>query len=305
MVFFLFTGNPTAAAKGGHGGHGGGGGHGGFHGHHGHYGYGWGGYYGYGWGGYYGYGWGYPGFGWGYPGWGWDGYLGYGYGWGGYGWAYPAYYAPLYDPGYGIGFPGIVGSSPPVNSGNRPPVAAALASENTAHFHVRAPGADTELWLNGVHTKQTGTDQWYTTPPITPGEKYAYDIRARWTENGKSVELTRTVAVQANERIVVDLSKPAGTADDPQKPTSHIAHLRIRSPARETELWLNGVRTKQTGAEQRYQTPPITPGETYCYDIKARWTENGNPFEVTRTISLKAAETISVDLAERSLTARK
>ncbi len=275
---------PTLAGGhgGGHGGHAPAGhagfnGHPGFHGHPGYYGH------------YHGYGYGYYGFGFGYYGYGWGGYPGYGYG--------PGYYPGYYAPGYDCYPPVLPLTAPPplavpVGEANRP-------TDNLAHLEIRSPGTDTEVWLNGVRTKQTGTEQRYKSPPIHPGEKYSYEVRARWTENGKPVEVTRTVLVQANERVNVELVSPAAAGEN------NVARFQIRSPGADTEIWLNGVRTRQTGAEQRYQTPPIPAGQAFSYQVRARWTENGKPVEVTRSVLIHSQDQLSIDLAQPTLAASR
>jgi uncharacterized protein (TIGR03000 family) len=72
---------------------------------------------------------------------------------------------------------------------------------------VRVP-ADAELWFEGQKTNQTGAERTFQSPPLEPGQKYVYDVRARWKENGKEVEQTRKVRVRAGERVTVDFTKP-------------------------------------------------------------------------------------------------
>jgi uncharacterized protein (TIGR03000 family) len=135
---------------------------------------------------------------------------------------------------------------------------------------------------------------------MEPGQKYAYDIKARWTENGKPIEVTRTVYVKANEQLRVNLGRPEPMGAD------NVARFQISAPSADAEVWLNGVRTKQTGNFQCYTTPVMEPGQKYAYDIKARWTENGKSVEVTRTVYIKATEQLHVDLSEGpSLAANK
>jgi uncharacterized protein (TIGR03000 family) len=51
-----------------------------------------------------------------------------------------------------------------------------------------------------------GPDRLFRSPSLEPGKTYRYDVTARWTENGKPVEVTRAVNVQAGQRAVLDLS---------------------------------------------------------------------------------------------------
>jgi uncharacterized protein (TIGR03000 family) len=72
-----------------------------------------------------------------------------------------------------------------------------------ASVAIRVP-ADAEVWFNGYRTTQTGTERTFTTPLLDKGEDYYYDVRARWTENGKSVVRERRVLVRAGMRAQAD-----------------------------------------------------------------------------------------------------
>jgi uncharacterized protein (TIGR03000 family) len=129
---------------------------------------------------------------------------------------YPGCYGPGYYPVDGpyvapvvVPPPGYQASYPPQSP---PPGGPPAPAENTARFQVRMPAGENEVWLNGVRTRQTGAQQWYKSPPMTPGEDYSYEVRARWTENGQTVERTRTVLIHANDRVTIDLTEPSGTA---------------------------------------------------------------------------------------------
>lgn len=45
-------------------------------------------------------------------------------------------------------------------------------------------------------------------PALPAGKNFTYEIKARWMENGKPVEQTRSIHVQANAWQVVDFTKP-------------------------------------------------------------------------------------------------
>ena len=124
-----------------------------------------------------------------------------------YAWTYPSAYVPLtaspaltasvyqrdYLPDTGVGtsplLPGTADMPKP-----RPA---------TASLEVMVPSADTELYFNGIKTQQTGLKRSFTTPELEPGKAYSYEVRARWMENGKEMEQTRTVVVQAGNQSIV------------------------------------------------------------------------------------------------------
>jgi uncharacterized protein (TIGR03000 family) len=242
LAALLWAGGAALAQRGGgHGGGGhGGGGHGGgggghaasFHGGGGHAGSYHGGGYRYG-GAPYGYrGYGYRGYGYGYGRYG-DYYhhhnhfyypfffgLGY-YPFGYYGFSYPYdygygngysypydYYRPYYYPydyGYGYSYdPRYNGNAygPLDYSFSMPDYAGRPATDNSAHITVIVP-ANAELWFEGQKTSERGTVREFVSPSLTPGKTYAYEIRARWTENGREVSQVREADVRAGAQATV------------------------------------------------------------------------------------------------------
>lgn len=89
----------------------------------------------------------------------------------------------------------------------------------SAILTIRVP-ADAEIWFNGCSTTQGGTLRRFVTPVLADEGIQSYDVRARWTENGKVVERTRRVDVRAGDRLTVDFvarptTGPLGTAAAP------------------------------------------------------------------------------------------
>jgi uncharacterized protein (TIGR03000 family) len=70
--------------------------------------------------------------------------------------------------------------------------------------------------------------------------------------------------------------------------------LRVSVPAG-AELFVDGVKTAQTGADRVFESPPAEAGREVRYELTARWVENGAPVERTRTVGGKAGETVRVD----------
>jgi uncharacterized protein (TIGR03000 family) len=73
-----------------------------------------------------------------------------------------------------------------------------------------------ELWFNGTKTApQAKAVRHFVTPALEPGHDYSYDIRVRWTEEGRPVEQTRRVLVRAGDRVtlnLMDLPKQSNSA---------------------------------------------------------------------------------------------
>jgi uncharacterized protein (TIGR03000 family) len=223
LSLFLFA-QPAFAGPHGGGGHGGGGHGGGGHMGGGHAGgahvggYGGGGYRG-GYGGYRG---GYGGYRGGY---GYRGYGGYGlYGWGGLGY-WPSYgYAPYYDtyasspdfyyaPDYSAApIANYDTNSPTIVTPQsyNVPAAPAIPPDTTgrAKLHVLLPDANARVFIEGTLTQQNGTNREFITPPLTPDKSYVYTIRATWMDNGRQMDRSMDVKVQAGRGTTVDFRAP-------------------------------------------------------------------------------------------------
>jgi uncharacterized protein (TIGR03000 family) len=201
----LMTAGPVQAQRGGHGGGGHVGGyHGGGHG-----------------GGYHGGGYHHGGY---YHGYGYRPYRGYRGYYGGY---YPYYgysgYYPYYDQSYLSGGDDSVGNGYTGDSSyfNQPLThgsgyqglsaqeyaayarasAAGTAStptpiDTTATITVSVP-SDAEISFDGARTNSAGSVRRFQTPALTPGQRYNYVIRAQWSENGRKVTQSQTIAVTA------------------------------------------------------------------------------------------------------------
>jgi uncharacterized protein (TIGR03000 family) len=77
-----------------------------------------------------------------------------------------------------------------------------------ARIHLTVP-ADAAIWFNGHATTPTGRERDFTTPNLTPGKSYSYDMLVRWKAvSGEMKEQKRTVPVHAGEQIRVDFTRP-------------------------------------------------------------------------------------------------
>ena len=89
------------------------------------------------------------------------------------------------------------------------PDTASAQADPTAHVTVRVP-ANAELWFDDSTTTSRGPVREFRSPLLTPG-RYTYEIRARWTENGRAITQTQKVAVSPGAHITVDFPIRSGT----------------------------------------------------------------------------------------------
>jgi uncharacterized protein (TIGR03000 family) len=75
---------------------------------------------------------------------------------------------------------------------------------------------EAQLLFDGDLTTKTGRERTFTSPELTPGKKFHYNLVARWQENGKPVEQKRRVEVSAGARVRVSFFQDA-KADDKEK----------------------------------------------------------------------------------------
>lgn len=83
-----------------------------------------------------------------------------------------------------------------------------LTPDNRAHITLHVP-ADAQVWFDGKETKQKGTVRQYESPKLTAGKKYQYEVRVRWTKDGKPREEKRRIEVEARDWLRFDLGRPS------------------------------------------------------------------------------------------------
>jgi uncharacterized protein (TIGR03000 family) len=91
--------------------------------------------------------------------------------------------------------------------GNRVGYVSYTLPDQPARVEVEVP-AGAELWFDGHRTSQGGTNRAFHTPALEKGRGYHYEVRARWTEDGKTVEQTQSVPVTAGARARVAFPRP-------------------------------------------------------------------------------------------------
>jgi uncharacterized protein (TIGR03000 family) len=83
--------------------------------------------------------------------------------------------------------------------------------EAAARVTVRLP-ANAELWFGDKKVPTPGTIREFKTPVLRPGRLYEYEVRARWTKDGRVVTQTQQVVVTAGAATRVDFTPSAGAA---------------------------------------------------------------------------------------------
>jgi uncharacterized protein (TIGR03000 family) len=89
-------------------------------------------------------------------------------------------------------------------------------------------------------------------------------------------------------------SNPAATAVAAVAAPDNDAHVTVAVPA-DAQVWLDGVPTKSTGSIREFNSPPLTPGVRYSYEVQARWNENGKDVTQTQKVEVGAGTHARVD----------
>jgi len=71
--------------------------------------------------------------------------------------------------------------------------------------------------------------------------------------------------------------------------------IGVRVPEN-AEVWIDDQKTMQMGPMREYVTPALEPGRQFHYDIRARWTENGQEVVRDRQLGFHAGDRLRVDM---------
>jgi uncharacterized protein (TIGR03000 family) len=88
---------------------------------------------------------------------------------------------------------------------------------------------------------------------------------------------------------------PDGAVKNQGDNTRAFVQIRV---APDAQVFFDDQATQQKGPDRMFVTPPLQdndPNHPYQYKIRARWTENGQSREETRTVRLTPGRTANVD----------
>jgi uncharacterized protein (TIGR03000 family) len=119
----------------------------------------------------------------------------------------------------------------------------------------------------------------------TPGRYYGTVVAPEYS--------TYTAPATTNYRSLY----PPSTATTEMAPaSSNEAIVRVEVPDPNASVWIEGAPTRQRGTERVFESPPLDPGRSYSYDIRARWTTaGGRTADETRHVLVRAGASATVD----------
>lgn len=95
---------------------------------------------------------------------------------------------------------------------------APTATQQSSNVMVLVPNPDAQVWFDNAQTSQRGMERTFTSPQLEPNHNYTYTIKARWTENGKTIDRQRQVTFQAGQSVTVNFRENTGESISPPAP---------------------------------------------------------------------------------------
>jgi uncharacterized protein (TIGR03000 family) len=71
--------------------------------------------------------------------------------------------------------------------------------------------------------------------------------------------------------------------------------LSVKVPLAGAEVFVDGVKTAQTGTDRVFESPPLESGKEFRYELTARWVEQGVTREAKRVVTGTPGEVLRVD----------
>jgi uncharacterized protein (TIGR03000 family) len=172
-----------------------------------------------------------------------------------------------------------------------------VAAEVYDPYYVGYYGTDTRLRLNFYampeyqwYPYNVGSPSEWTYGPVAPLEvARSYVLPAEvyegyYASNGGYYASYGGTLMPTNG-TVKPASLPSTTSQPSTKAPSTTASLKVYVPTSTAEVWLNGVKTTQTGLSRELVTPELTSGQNY--EVRVQWMENGKSVTQTRTGQLR------------------
>ena len=68
------------------------------------------------------------------------------------------------------------------------------------------------------------------------------------------------------------------------------------------QAWIENAPTQQSGTVRTFRSPPMETDSKYTYHVRARWMENGQAVEKTKTAKVQGGEPVMIDFTPGSST---
>jgi uncharacterized protein (TIGR03000 family) len=123
-----------------------------------------------------------------------------------------------------------------------------------------------------------------------------YDYYRDWDYYGGYDHGYYSAAPQAYPYYVSYYDDSGAAAEGPRGST---ALLIVRVPDPDADIWFNGTKTNQRGSQRLFESPDLERGRDYSYEVRARWTADGQAVEETRTIEVHAGDRLTMNFPKQ------
>ena len=219
---------------------------------------------------------------------------GFGSGWFGTGYWYSGFpYGPRVAPPWS--FPGLSGGPFIGYPGGFPGFYSARAGSSWSNgLSLYGPPVPTYGPIPGVMGNQDLRRLWHDVP--SPGIPFGWVglYAASPRPRGLSVSVW-PVAVEG----IGPVRGSSSPAPDPSNPGASkpggclILSVKVPQPA--AEVFVDGVKTAQTGTERLFESPVLPAGQEFRYEVTARWVERGVVHERKKIVSGTPGEVVRLD----------
>ncbi len=114
--------------------------------------------------------------------------------------------------------------------------------------------------------------------------------------NRQSLLLPSSIPVGPSYTPLISSYPPTGAAPSyfatPFAPRPAAIHVVLPDP--QATVLFDGQKTSSTGGERLYNTPDLTPGESYHYKLRATWMQDGRQVTQEQTVAVTPGQTTEV-----------
>ncbi len=104
-------------------------------------------------------------------------------------------------------------------------------------------------------------------------------------------------AIQMMEKQL-ESTKPMKPVPEEEVSTPTPGHVVVKLPA-EAKLFVDGVACPLTSAQRSFDTPPLEPGKTYYYSLKAETIREGRSVAETKRVTVRAGQETVVEFESK------
>jgi uncharacterized protein (TIGR03000 family) len=163
------------------------------------------------------------------------------------------------------------------------------------------PGSSSEVWAQPVgvlhhygYYNPNAYQSRYLYYPFVGGGAYPwYDYRPYYGWSIVPAPLPGQGAAQGR----LDATR-RDTPGLPRNERPAKAHITLEVPA-DAEVRFNGHKTRSTGAVREYDSPPLSPGYDYTYQVQATWQQGGRTVSQSREVSVTRGSRVTLTFPQR------